>query len=284
MNTPGPLARDASHTAVRFLRCDLAVQPAPIVALSLGATGALVTRERGARRRAERLAAALLETLLNAIDANDPQTGAHARRVARYALILADAADLDERAQHSVERVALFHDVGKIHEALFDITHDDRRLTADERKAIATHPVRGAKVLEPLAAFYPDLPEGVIAHHECWDGSGYPYHISGEAIPLTARIVAIADTFDAITSSRRYRAGTSVRSAADIICNGRGTQFQPDLVDLFLCPPVFECVQAAFEEAREAPRAAPERRGKRIIEVPDVSFRWRDTQDDASAI
>ena len=275
--------RDAAHTAVHFLRRTVTVSATPIVALSLGATGALVTRERGARRRAERLAAALLETLLNAIDANDPQTGAHARRVARYALILADAADLDERTQHSVERVALFHDIGKIHEALFDITHDDRRLTPEERKAIATHPVRGFQVLEPLATFYPDLPDGVVAHHECWDGSGYPRQISGEAIPLTARIVSIADTFDAITSSRRYRAGTSVRSAADIICNGRGTQFDPDLVDLFLCPPVFECVRQAYEETQAPARPAPERRGRRVLDVPDVRFRWRGTADDGSA-
>jgi HD-GYP domain-containing protein (c-di-GMP phosphodiesterase class II) len=259
------------------------VQPAPIVALSLGATGAIVTRERGARKRAERLAAALLETLLNAIDANDPQTGAHARRVARYALILADAADLDEHVQHSVERVALFHDIGKIHEALFDITHDHRRLTPEERKAIATHPARGAQVLAPIGTFYPDLPEGVIAHHECWDGSGYPRQLRGTEIPLTARIVAIADTFDAITSSRRYRRGTSMKSATDVICNGRGTQFEPDLVDLFLQPPVLECVLQTFEEVHAPARATEERRGRNLVDVPDVRFRWRGTADDGTA-
>jgi len=106
------------------------------------------------------LSAAALETLLHAIDANDPVTGAHVRRVARYALILGTAADLDERACHSVERVALFHDIGKIHEALFDVIHDDTSLTPAERRSVNTHPERGAKVLAPLGAFYPDLPNG----------------------------------------------------------------------------------------------------------------------------
>jgi HD-GYP domain-containing protein (c-di-GMP phosphodiesterase class II) len=92
-------------------------------------------RERG---RVERLAAAALESLLNAIDANDPATGAHVRRVAALSLILADACGLSERERSSVERVALFHDVGKIHEALFDITHDDHVLS-DTFDAITQH-------------------------------------------------------------------------------------------------------------------------------------------------
>src|SRR5690348_17427604 len=103
--------------------------------MAVGAVGgALLIRERQRRLAAERLAAAVLETLLRAIDANDAETGAHVRRVARYALILADAADLDERSQHTVERIALFHDVGKIDAALFDIIHEDSQLTDQERE------------------------------------------------------------------------------------------------------------------------------------------------------
>src|SRR5665213_3509097 len=108
----------------------------------------------------ERFGAAAMETLLNAIDANDPVTGAHVRRVARYALVLADAMGTDAHTCHVIERVALFHDIGKIHEALFDVIHDDGKLDPPERKAIRTHPARGAKVLAPLAAFYPDLSKG----------------------------------------------------------------------------------------------------------------------------
>jgi HD-GYP domain-containing protein (c-di-GMP phosphodiesterase class II) len=252
----------------------------PILPLAFGATGgALLLQEFSSRERAERLAAALLETLLNAIDANDSQTGAHVRRVARFALILADAAELDERTRHSVERIALFHDLGKISEALFDIIHDDSGLSPAERREIATHPQRGADVLAPLGAFYPDLPEGVLSHHERWDGTGYPRRLRGEQIPIAARVVAIADTFDAITFSRRYRRGRSPVDAADRIAAGRGTQFDPDLTDLFLLPPVFEQVEEAMSEAlrRTTPRPSRDRRrGAKESEAPDVNFRWRD--------
>src|SRR6476661_10384596 len=96
------------------------------------------------RRSAERLAAASLETLLNAIEATDHETGQHLRRVARYALILGDAADLDTHALRALERIAIFHDIGKIHEALSEAISDDAKLTPAERRAILTHPARGA--------------------------------------------------------------------------------------------------------------------------------------------
>lgn len=248
----------------------------------LGASGFLLHEHR-ARQSAERLAAATLETLLKAIDANDPVTGAHVRRVARYALVLGDAADLDEHALRSLERIALFHDIGKIHEALFDIVHDDDALTPEERRAIASHPERGAHVLEPLAPFYPELAEGVLSHHECWDGSGYPRKIAGADIPFSARIVSIADTFDALTHRRRYRPARTAGEAADIIGRGRGTQFDPELTDLFLCPPVFGCIEHTMEQQRRqvVPVPRQERRRRHVAETPapDVRFRWRRSPD-----
>jgi len=251
----------------------------PILPIAVSATSSLLLlKELDSRERAERLAAALHETLLNAIDATDAQTGAHVRRVARFALILAEAADLDEHARHSVERIALFHDIGKISEALFDIVHDDASLSPEKRREIGTHPQRGANVLAPLGAFYPDLPEGVLSHHERWDGNGYPRGLRGEEIPLAARVVAIADTFDAIIFSRRYRRGKSTWEAAERICEGRGTQFDPDLTDLFLLPPVFERVEAAVQETYERPSrpTRDRRRGAPESVAPDVNFRWRD--------
>ena len=239
-------------------------------------TGALLIRERQRRDTAERFAAAGMETLLNAIDANDSQTGAHVRRVAAYALVLADALQLDEHQTKIVERVALFHDIGKIHEALFDIIHEHSHLTPDERRAISTHPQRGADVLAPLTPFHPDLCEGVIAHHERWDGTGYPNGLRGKQIPLSARIVTLADTFDAVTHNRRYRGGRAAASAAKIIAGGRGTQFDPELVDLMLLPPVFDQIidqERAFSRAPRL-RAHDRRRGEREA-APDVTFRWR---------
>lgn len=258
----------------------------PAAAAVATAASALLRQDKNAIKF-ERLGAAALETLLNAIDANDPVTGAHVRRVARYALVLADAMGADAHTCHTVERVALFHDIGKIHEALFDVIHDDRKLDPRERREIRTHPIRGAKVLEPLASFYPDLTKGVVAHHERWNGSGYPRRLKKKRIPLSARIVAIADTFDAITHSRRYRAGKSLEEGMAAIGEGRGTQFDPELVDLFLAPPVADRIRAEMRGASKVEQAPKTRRrahhGDRVG-APDVSFRWRDTSPPQSAL
>jgi HD-GYP domain-containing protein (c-di-GMP phosphodiesterase class II) len=239
--------------------------------------GGLVWRRRARDRRlTERIAAAALETLVNAIDANDRQTGAHVRRVAAYALVLARAAGLDDRARRAVERVALFHDIGKIHAALFDIVHEHTKLSPHERSLIATHPQRGADVLAPLATFYPDLCAGVLSHHERWDGSGYPRRLRGEQIPLTARIVTIADTFDALTHGRRYSREVSIEDARRTLGQARGTQFDPALVDLFLSPRVFDEVLEQLRAAH-APRVVrgDRRRTGPPEKGPDITFRWR---------
>ncbi len=243
---------------------------------TVAAAAAIITNEDLDRRAAERFAAASLETLLNAIDANDAVTGAHVRRVATYALILAEFADLSEAEQRMVERVALFHDVGKIHEALFDIIHEDRKLTPAERRSIVTHPQRGADVLAPLSGFYPELPDGVLSHHERWNGTGYPRGLKGRRIPLAARIVSIVDTFDAITHHRRYSDGQSSEFALDVILAGRGAQFDPELVDLFACPGVFEHILAAQRKVMRWRTPIQNRRtGEEETHVPDVTFRWR---------
>jgi HD-GYP domain-containing protein (c-di-GMP phosphodiesterase class II) len=250
------------------------------LALTGAALAMLAARRRREheRRLAERMAAAALEALLKAIDANDRETGEHLRRTAAYALILARAADLDERTRHSVERVALFHDIGKLDAALVDIVHDGDALSRDERERIGTHPERGAEVMEPLRPFYPDLPDGVLSHHERWDGTGYPRRLRGTRIPLTARIVAIADTFDALTHQRRYRGARPFDEALDVIARGRGTQFDPHLVDLFLTHRVLRAVRRVMRGerlAREGVTTDRRRRVDREPDVPDITFRWR---------
>jgi len=240
------------------------------------AAGVLYVRERRQRIALERLGAATMEALLDAIDANNPETGAHVRRVAEYSLELAKAADMDERSQHRVERVALFHDIGKIDSAISDIVQESTKLTAAERRSVMRHPRRGAEVLQPLAAFYPDLPNGVLAHHERWDGGGYPRRLKGTSIPIEARVVAIADTFDAITQSRPYSAARSLKNATDIISQGRGTQFDPFLVDLFLSPPVIESIERLMRRALSPKRVKGKRRHTTLSQsTPDINFRWR---------
>jgi HD-GYP domain-containing protein (c-di-GMP phosphodiesterase class II) len=239
-------------------------------------TGFLFVRERRSRSRFARLSAAALETLLRAIDANDPETGAHVRRVARYALCLGDAAGLGDDELRSVERVALFHDIGKIHEALFDILHEGARLTPEERRAVRTHPARGAQVLASLEPFFPDLPDAVLSHHERWNGSGYPRKLRGNRIPLASRIVSISDTFDAVTHRRRYSHARSLDQAIEVLQEGRGTQFDPELVDLFLFPPVFDRIIQEMDNAhkRRKPKQSRRRRGSEAP-APEITFRWR---------
>jgi HD-GYP domain-containing protein (c-di-GMP phosphodiesterase class II) len=240
------------------------------------AAAAVLFRREQSRRTTERFAAAALETLLNAIDANDPQTGAHVRRVAAYSLILGEAAELSEHECKSIERVALFHDIGKIHEAIIDIVRDDQPLRPADRRAIAKHPIAGANVLEPLSGFYPDLADGVLSHHERWDGTGYPRGLKGRRIPLTARVVAVADTFDALTNGRRYRDAQPNDVARKVLLEGRGTQFDPEFVDLFLFPPIFARVLNAEREIVAWKPPVQKRRGGSDDEnVPDITFRWR---------
>jgi HD-GYP domain-containing protein (c-di-GMP phosphodiesterase class II) len=248
-----------------------------ILPLSVGAAATgLLFREHRIRTLAERLSAGTLETLLNAIDANDAETGAHVRRVAAYALILGEAAGLDEHTLHGIERVALFHDIGKLHGALTDIFHDASKLTPEERRAVRTHPLRGAEVLAPLSAFYPELGKGVIAHHERWDGTGYPRGLKGKRIPIHARIVTIADSFDAITHRRRYSHARSFAEATRAIAEGTGTQFDPDLVDLFLSAPVLAKIEKTMRNANmPRKKVRGNRRRGETQPAPDVTFRWR---------
>jgi HD-GYP domain-containing protein (c-di-GMP phosphodiesterase class II) len=247
-----------------------------IVPLTVGvAAGGLLYREHRIRANAERLSAATLETLLNAIDANDAVTGAHVRRVATYAMILGEAAGFDEKTLHSIERVALFHDIGKLHEALTDIFHDRSKLTPEERRAVTTHPLRGAEVLAPLSVFYSDLGRGVAAHHERWDGTGYPRGLKGKRIPLTARVVAISDSFDAITHRRRYSSARSFSEAVKAIAEGRGTQFDPELVDLFLTPSLRAKIEKEMRRANSPQKKGQNRRHATTHPVPDIKFRWR---------
>jgi HD domain len=115
-----------------------------------------------------------------------------------------------------------------------------------------------------------------LSHHERWDGTGYPRGLKGRHIPLAARVVAIPDTYDAITHRRRYRDGQSSEVARRVLLEGRGTQFDPDLVDLFLFPPVFAKVTAAERRVTRWRRPVEQRQpGRDEDNVPDITFRWR---------
>lgn len=183
--------------------------------------------------------------LIAATDGNEDTVG-HSQLVARYTLLLTKTLGIDDRAfSVEIERGALLHDIGKI--GIPDsILRKAGPLTDKEREIIKEHPFLGYEMVEEFP-FLHKASRVVLFHHESYDGRGYPYGLKGEEIPLEARIFAIADTLDAITSDRPYRKGQSFRMAFDEIERVRGTQFDPYIVDAFLSVPEEKWQQIKLE-------------------------------------
>lgn len=177
----------------------------------------------------------VVETLLKALKERDPYTYGHCRRVGHLARQLAQAAGLNEYEQHLVEYSSLFHDLGKIG-IPDDILLKPARLTEEEEKIMRLHPVKSAEIISPLSRipFFRSTLPGIKFHHERIDGQGYPHGIAGDHIPLTARIILIADTFDAMTTTRPYRKGLNPEIAYKELKTFSGRQFDPQLVKIFL--------------------------------------------------
>lgn len=175
---------------------------------------------------------ATLDALLAALDTRDTETEGHSERVAAYTMAMARRLDLSPDELVNIERGALLHDIGKIG-VPDSILYKPGPLTPEEWEIMKQHPVIGYRMCMKVDALRPAAPI-VLHHHERWDGQGYPYGLAGEAIPLGARIFAIADTLDAITSDRPYRKAKSFAEAREEIVRCAGTQFDPEMVKLFL--------------------------------------------------
>ena len=173
-----------------------------------------------------------IESLRLAVDAKDSYTRGHSDRVSYYSVLIGKELGLSYDDIDILKQGALFHDIGKI--GIPDaILQKPSKLTDDEYDDIKNHPSIGAKIIGPAKIFEPLIPM-VLYHHERFDGRGYPAGLKGEEIPLMARIVCIADTFDAMTSDRAYRPRFTVVKAMEEIENNKGTQFDPELVDAFM--------------------------------------------------
>ena len=170
--------------------------------------------------------------LAKTIDAKDNYTHGHSERVADYAKLISKRAGDDEEAQKRIYYMGLLHDIGKIGVAGTIITKTSR-LDDDEYQSIQAHTIIGSEILRNISQF-PDLSVGARSHHERYDGKGYPDHLAGDAIPRPARIIAVADTYDAMTSSRSYRKGLPQDVARAEIEKGKGTQFDPYFADLMI--------------------------------------------------
>ena len=188
---------------------------------------------------------ATIQALAAAVDAKDPYTQGHSRRVAEYACALARHIGLPEEEIELLYTTGTLHDVGKI--GVPDaILKKPGRLDDDERAIMETHPVLGEVIVRKAPILAHALP-GVRNHHEKWDGTGYPDRMAGEAIPYHARLLAVADTYDAMTSDRPYRKGLAIEIALGEIAKGAGTQFDPVLARAFV-----ELMQAATELPKAA--------------------------------
>lgn len=174
----------------------------------------------------------ILESMADAVDLRDPYTGGHSRRVADYCAGILDQLELTGPEVDLIIAAARVHDIGKIG-VPDEILNKPGRLTPEERAIMETHPDRGADLL----ARYPDFARGVNIvrhHHESWNGNGYPSKLAGYAIPFGARVIAVADSYDAMTSDRPYRRGMTPAQAVQILRDGRGGQWDATIVEAFL--------------------------------------------------
>lgn len=183
------------------------------------------------RQQAEFLGG-VVRALTSAIDAKDPYTCGHSDRVARISTRLAQEMGCDDATISTVYLSGLLHDIGKI--GIDDnVLRKAGKLTDAEYEHIKLHPELGYKILRDLKQLDPVLP-AVLHHHEAWDGTGYPHRLAGEEIPLLARIVAVADSFDAMSSDRPYRQGMPAEKLERILASGAATQWDPRVIAAFL--------------------------------------------------
>lgn len=177
----------------------------------------------------------VIETLLQALKARDHYTYGHSRRVAQIALRLARAAGLSEDHQFIVEHASLFHDLGKI--GIPDhILLKPAKLTPEEQEVMRLHPLKSIQIIQPLThhPFFKAILPGISCHHERVDGLGYPLGLKDEEIPIDARIILIADTFDAMTTNRPYRNALPMEKAFQELEAHAGRQFDAKLVQVFI--------------------------------------------------
>lgn len=172
----------------------------------------------------------LLELMVKAIEARDPYTSGHSLRVSYLARQIARELGLGGRVVEQVATAALLHDVGKIHEDFAPLLRKEGRLDATERALMQTHPSRSAELVATISAFKGPIEAAVRHHHEHFDGSGYPAGLAGTAIPVGARIIMIADTLDAMTTNRPYRAALTFERVITELEAFAGTQFDPSVV------------------------------------------------------
>lgn len=184
------------------------------------------------RQKIERMSDQIMEALAGTIDAKDTYTNGHSVRVAEYSREMMRRMGGSEQEQEDVYRIGLLHDIGKI--GIPDVIISKASgLTDEEYGLIKSHPVIGADILKNISEI-PEIDVGARWHHEKYDGTGYPDGLKGEEIPVMARLIGVADAYDAMASKRSYRDVLPQETVRKEIEEGRGTQFDPQFADIML--------------------------------------------------
>ena len=209
-----------------------------------------------------------IEALALAIEAKDQSVHAHLRRVQVYAVELAKDLDLDCEQVEALRTAAILHDIGKLG-VPEHISSKSGKLTPEEFEKMKIHPIVGAEILDRVQFPYPVAPI-VLAHHEKWDGSGYPYGLKGEQIPVGARILSIVDCLDAMMTEREYRPAISLEDAMTMIANESGKSFDPEIV--ILLQSRYLSLEALAKENDPNPAEPPANEGQ----VAKLRFQFED--------
>jgi hypothetical protein len=198
----------------------------------------------------------LLEYTVKQIEARDPYTSGHSRRVAEYAQAIAREAGLSAKQVLDVTTAALLHDVGKVYHEFGSVLQKEGRLTPEERKLLQSHPVRSAELIATIANLRGHVELAVRHHHENFDGTGYPEGLVGEGIPIGSRIIMIADTLDAMTTDRPYRRALPFERVLEEMRKYAGRQFDPRLADLTINSVAIRRLVGVSSQSAMAPGSA----------------------------
>jgi HD-GYP domain-containing protein (c-di-GMP phosphodiesterase class II) len=174
----------------------------------------------------------LLDLMVKQIELVEPYTSGHSRRVSHYARVLAREAGVHGKQIEHITTAALLHDVGKVYEEYAPLLRKEGKLTTDEKKLLESHPVRSAELVCTISTLRGPVEKAIRHHHENYDGTGYPDGLSGEDIPIGARIIMVADTLDAMTTDRPYRKALPFERVIDEVRQHSGRQFDPRLVEI----------------------------------------------------
>lgn len=206
----------------------------------------------------------LLDLMVKAIEARDPYTSGHSQRVSELAQELARGLHLGVKEVENIASAALLHDVGKIYEEYAPILRKEGKLTPDERRLMQTHPVRSAELVATISSLHGYVYRCVRHHHENFDGTGYPDGLAGRQIPIGSRIIMVADTVDAMTTDRPYRAALSFDRVIEELDKHAGKQFDPFVLEAFHRS---VSVKRVIEKRVSGPVAAPAPRPERTARL-----------------